>query len=184
MNLKAEFYKIYSSGRVSAKFQKFVNGYCFIFPYFYPYDRHLCMISTIERSDSTHTFDITRWSVSSKALKSTAIKWRRLSVIIYFRLLQSATVFEKVFEFHQKMWKSRAFKARYSIANSFHPRWDIIGSIIKKKGDIKYAFFPIPEHNYLGFDDIPANLSELSRVGWTRSRTLVSADKHDDKWHF
>ena len=50
-------------------------------------------------------------------------------------------------------------KARYSIANSFHPRWDIIGSIIKKKGDIKYAFFPIPEHNYLGFDDIPTNLS-------------------------
>ena len=51
-------------------------------------------------------------------------------------------------------------KAHYSIANSFHPRWDIIGSIIKKKGDIKYAFFPIPEHNYLGFDDIPANLSK------------------------
>ena len=50
-------------------------------------------------------------------------------------------------------------KADYSIANSFHPRWDIIGSITKKKGDIKYAFFPIPEHNYLGFDDIPANLS-------------------------
>ena len=71
MNLNAESYKIYSSGRVSAKFQKFVNGYCFIFPYFYPYDRHLCMISTIERSDSTHTFDITRWSVSSKAFKST-----------------------------------------------------------------------------------------------------------------
>ena len=73
-------------------------------------------------------------------------------------------------------------KARYSIANSFHPRWDIIGSIIKKKGDIKYAFFPIPEHNYLGFDDIPANLSELKRV--RRTWTLVSADKHDDKWHF
>ena len=50
-------------------------------------------------------------------------------------------------------------KALNSIANSFHPRWDIIGSIIKKKGDIKYAFFPIPEHNYLGFEDIPANLS-------------------------
>ena len=69
-------------------------------------------------------------------------------------------------------------KARYSIANSFHPRWDIIGSIIKKKGDIKYAFFPIPEHNYLGFDDIPANLSELNMA--RRTRTLESADKHDD----
>ena len=65
-------------------------------------------------------------------------------------------------------------KALSSIANSFHPRWDIIGSIIKKKGDIKYAFFPIPEHNYLGFDDIPANLSELKlKQRWTDTDTCV-----------
>ena len=74
MKLNTEFYKIYPSGRVSAKFQKFVNGYCFIFPYFYPYDRHLCMISTFERSDSTHTFDITRWSVSRKAVQALNFK--------------------------------------------------------------------------------------------------------------
>ena len=36
MQLDSEFYKIYPSGRVSAKFQKFVHGYCYIFRIFIP----------------------------------------------------------------------------------------------------------------------------------------------------
>ena len=77
-----EIYRVDYQGRVTGKFQKFVNGYCLIYPYFYPYDRHICLISIFYRTDFSHSYRIKRWSVSSTA-------------------------------------------------NLFHPRWDIIGSLVQ-----------------------------------------------------
>ena len=57
-----EIYRVDSKGRVTGKFQKFVNGYCLIYPYFYPYDRHICMISIFYRTDLCHSYTINRWS--------------------------------------------------------------------------------------------------------------------------
>ena len=77
-----EVYRIDCQGQVTGKFQKFVNGYCLIYPYFYPYDRHICLVSIFYRTDFSHSYTIQRWSVSSTA-------------------------------------------------NLFHPRWDIIGSLVQ-----------------------------------------------------